>query len=83
MAIISNGIPLTKILKVKKFIDQFGGTVKMVKSIKYWYDQYRKNYSKSTALKKAVNKVSERTAKATREALLDFFGISAIIGSCS
>ncbi|PWU69433.1 hypothetical protein [Gracilibacillus dipsosauri] len=84
MAIVSNGIPLTKILKVKKFIDQFGGTVKFVKSVKYFYDKYRKdNLSRKAALKKAVNKVSARVGSSTKEALLDFFGISAIIGSCS
>lgn len=84
VAIVSNGIPLTKILKVKKFIDQFGGTTKFVKSVKYWYDYYRDaKYSRTGALKQAVKKVSDRTASSTQEALLDFFHISTVIGACS
>ncbi|MCY7450466.1 hypothetical protein [Bacillus altitudinis] len=84
VAIISNGIPISKILKLKKAIGMFGGTIKLVESIKYFYDQYRKQgNSRKVALKKASQKVSNQVDKNLRPALLDFFNISAVIGACT
>ncbi|MGX9290852.1 hypothetical protein ACSLGF_06435 [Bacillus sp. A015] len=84
VAILSNGIPISKILKLKKAIDMFGGTIKLVESIKYFYDKYRKQgSSRKVALKKASQKVSNQVDKNLRPALLDFFNISAVIGACT
>lgn len=84
VAVVSNGLPFTKLLKVKKALKALGGTTKAIKKIKKSYDEYRYNgFSRKKSLKKAVNDASSTLGKDLKGALLDFFNISAVIGSCT
>lgn len=84
IAIVSNGIPFSKILKVKKALNALGGTAKTVGKIKKYYDEYRWNgFSRSKSLQKAVDKASDTLGKDLKDALLDFFNISNVIANCT
>ncbi|MCY9513623.1 hypothetical protein [Paenibacillus apiarius] len=84
LALISAGLPFTKILKVKKALDALGGTAKFVKA---FYDSYKlyKSYGHSTtaAVKKAINSIGGSLKADLKDALLDFFNINNIIANCT
>ncbi|MCP3742777.1 hypothetical protein [Rossellomorea sp. BNER] len=83
VALVSNGIPFTKILKVKAAIKALGGVSKTVSKVKKYYDEYRFNgFSRNDSIRKALDSASDGLAADTKSALLDFFNLSAVIGSC-
>lgn len=48
-----------------------------------WYDKYRQGgHSKTDAMYKAMDKVSEGLASDVKGALLDFLGITAVMSAC-
>ncbi|MGR5880753.1 hypothetical protein ACT7DC_00355 [Bacillus cereus] len=54
IALVTNGIPLTKITKVKSALNALGGTANAVKKIKTYYDKYRFNgFSRNDSFKKS------------------------------
>lgn len=84
VAIVSNGLLFTKLLKVKKGLKALGGTTEAVKKIKKKYDHYRWNgFDRKKSLNKAVDDVSDTLGKDVKDALLDFFNISNVIANCT
>ncbi|OWT50274.1 hypothetical protein [Bacillus sp. K2I17] len=84
IALVTNGIPLTKITKVKSALNALGGTANAVKKIKKYYDKYRFNgFSRNDSLKKALNSASSGLAKDLQSSLLDFFNLTNVIANCS
>jgi hypothetical protein len=83
IALVGNGIPLSKITKVKKAIKALGGVTATVKKVKKAYDEYRFNgFSRNDSIKKALNSATKGLAGDTKAALLDFFYISGVIANC-
>ncbi|MEH6890918.1 hypothetical protein V7024_14555 [Bacillus sp. JJ864] len=84
IALVSNGIPFTKILKVKSALKALGGTANAVSKVKKAYDSYRYNgFSRNDSLKKALNSVSGGLASDVKGALLDFFNLTNVVANCS
>ncbi|PFJ17273.1 hypothetical protein COD67_09900 [Bacillus cereus] len=84
IAIVTNGIPLTKITKIKSALKALGGTANAVKKIKKYYDRYRFNgFSRNDSLKKALNSASSGLAKDLQSSLLDFFNLTNVFANCS
>lgn len=82
-AAVTNLTP-AKILKVKSAIKTVGGATKFVKKMKPAYKAARKaGKSKTKSVQAAAAKAASNAGPDTKEALLDFFGISTIVGSCS
>lgn len=82
-AAVTNLTP-AKILKVKSAIKTVGGATKFVNKMKPAYKAARKTgKSKTNSVKAAASKAASKAGPDTKEALLDFFGISTIVGSCS
>ncbi|ARF66903.1 hypothetical protein B7C51_02435 [Paenibacillus larvae subsp. pulvifaciens] len=78
------GFPFTKIFKVKKALDALGGTVKFVKAFSQSYQLYKSyGYSTTTAVQKAIRSIGGSLKSDLYNALLDFFYIGDIIGSCT
>ena len=83
VALVSNGIPFSKILKVKSALKALGGTANAVSKIKKYYDSYRYNgFSRGDSIKKALNKASSGLSSDVKSALLDFFNLSNVIANC-
>ncbi|QWI68508.1 hypothetical protein ER45_016240 [Bacillus mycoides] len=83
VAIVSNGLPFSKILKVKSALKALGGTTQAVSKIKKYYDSYRYNgFSRSDSIRKALNSAGDGLAANTKSALLDFFNLSTVIANC-
>ncbi|MFF2878536.1 hypothetical protein ACFVR2_19670 [Gottfriedia sp. NPDC057991] len=73
----------SKILKVKSAIKALGGTSKFVKTAINYYKNYRKlGYTKTYAWERAVKGASATTAPELKSALLQFFGVTAIVSVC-
>ncbi|WP_051577857.1 hypothetical protein [Sporolactobacillus terrae] len=73
-----------KLLKIKKALKALGGVTTFVKKSIQYYNVYKKRYrSKTTAWKKATAKAAKKASPQLRDALLSFFGITAIIDSCT
>lgn len=78
-------IPVTKIFKVKGLINSLGGATTVVKQVytnyKYWRS---KKYGKKQALNQALDDLSvkNRLSEASKQLLLDFIGVSVIVGGC-
>ncbi|MED3469337.1 hypothetical protein P4485_26465 [Bacillus thuringiensis] len=84
IALVTNGIPLTKITKVKSALNALGGTANAVKKIKTYYDKYRFNgFSRNDSFKKALNSASSGLAKDLQSSLLDFFNLTNVVANCS
>lgn len=82
-AIVINFTP-AKILKIKSALKSVGGATKFVKAIKPYYQMSREDkLSKTASLKQAVRLAAKDAGPDAREALLDLFGVSSVIGSCS
>lgn len=79
-------IPVTKILKVHKLLDTLGGATKVMQQVLTNYKYYRKDkgYSQTKALSQALEdfSVASKLSSASKQLFMDFFNISAIIGSC-
>ena len=83
VAIVGNMFSITKITKIKWAIQKLGGISKAAKEIVKWYDKYRVGgHSKTSAMYKAMDKVSEGLASDVKGALLDFLGITAVMAAC-
>lgn len=83
VAIVGNVFSFTKITKIKSAIEALGGISKAAADIVKWYDKYRLGgHSRTSAMYKAMDKVSEGLASDVQGALLDFLGISAIASAC-
>jgi len=84
IALVSLAWAPAKILKIKKALKALGGTKTFVtKSIQY-YKVYRKQkFSRTQAWKKATSRAAAKVSPEIRDALLGFFGISAIIDACT
>lgn len=83
-ALISAGIPATKILKLKKAIDALGGATKFAKAFYSSYKLYRSyGNSKTTAVSRAVKSISKNLKTDLQFALMDFFNINNIIANCT
>ncbi|QOK25941.1 hypothetical protein IIE26_20020 [Cytobacillus oceanisediminis] len=83
IALVSNGLPFSKILKVKDAIKALGGVTKAVSKIKSYYDKYRYNgFSRSDSIRKALNSASDGLAASTKSALLDFFNLTNVVANC-
>ncbi|MFT0803082.1 hypothetical protein VSK91_17075 [Bacillus swezeyi] len=82
-AVAGVGIPISKILKLKKALKAVGGVSKFVDKVLDLAAKYkRKGYGKAAALKKAIKKASSTLGKDLQNALLDLAGITAIIANC-
>ncbi|WP_264739801.1 hypothetical protein [Cytobacillus firmus] len=82
IALVSNGLPFSKILKVKDAIKALGGVTKAV-SNKSYYDKYRYNgFSRSDSIRKALNSASDGLAASKKSALLDFFNLTNVVATC-
>lgn len=84
LAVAGNGIPFTKILKLKQAIEFLGGVSKTIGFIQKKYKAYRAdNYRMQPAFENAVKDTSKTLKADAQAAFLDFFGISAIIVACT
>lgn len=73
-----------KILKIKNALKALGGVKTFVTKAIAYYKVYKKRYrSKTTAWKKAISKAAAKASPEIRDALLGFFGITAIIDTCT
>ncbi|MBF0705805.1 MULTISPECIES: hypothetical protein [Bacillaceae] len=82
-AIVVNFTP-AKILKVKSALKTVGGATKFVKALKPYYKMSREdNLSKTASIKQAVKLAAGDAGPDAKEALLDLFGVSTVIGACS
>lgn len=83
IAIVSNGLPFSKILKVKDAIKALGGVTKTVSTVKKYYDKYRFNgFSRSDSIRKALNSAADGLSSSTKSALLDFFNLTNVVANC-
>ncbi|WP_282138309.1 hypothetical protein [Rossellomorea aquimaris] len=83
IAIVSNGLPFSKILKVKSAIKALGGVSKTVSTVKKYYDKYRFNgFSRNDSIRKALDSASDGLAANTKSALLDFFNLTNVVANC-
>ncbi|WP_426891894.1 hypothetical protein [Rossellomorea aquimaris] len=83
IAIVSNGLPFSKILKVKSAIKALGGVSKTVSKVKKYYDKYRFNgFSRNDSIRKALDSASDGLAANTKSALLDFFNLTNVVANC-
>lgn len=74
----------SKILKVKSALKALGGTTKFVTKAIDYYNNYRKlGYKRTIAWERAVKGASANVAPELKDALLGFFGITAIISACA
>lgn len=84
LVIAGNGIPFTKILKLKQAIEFLGGVSKTIGFIQKKYKGYRaNNYRVKPAFENAIKDTSKTLKADVQSAFLDFFGISTIIIACS
>lgn len=84
LAVAGNGLPFTKILKLRQALKLLGGVKKSVERIHTTYKKYRsQNWRAKPAFERSVKEVSKSLPKETQEAFLDFFGITAIITACT
>lgn len=73
-----------KILKVKKALKALGGTKKFVTVAIDYYKKYRKlGYKKLIAWERAIKVASHKVSPDLQDALLGFFGITAIVSACT
>lgn len=83
LAIVGNVFSITKLTKIKWAIEKLGGISKAAADIVKWYDKYRLGgHSRTDAMYKAMDKVSEGLASDVKGALLDFLGITAVAAAC-
>lgn len=76
VAVVSNAIPWTKILKVKKAAKAVGGMTKMITTA--YQHQRNLGLSRTNALKKAVS-ISARTfPEDVQQALIEFFSLGGL-----
>lgn len=81
-AIISNFTP-ARIVKIKSAIKTVGGAVTFAKTVYSVYKNARsKGLTARTALNAAVTQAAKAAGPDVREALLDLFGIGAVMGAC-
>ncbi|UOY88644.1 hypothetical protein [Bacillus glycinifermentans] len=72
-----------KLLKIKKALKALGGAKTFVTKTYQYYNYYKKKYrSKKTAWNKAVSKAAKKAGPEMKEAIMDFFGLTAIVGAC-
>ncbi|MED5049446.1 hypothetical protein P9738_20530 [Bacillus siamensis] len=72
-----------KLLKIKKAIKALGGVKTFVTKTYQYYNYYKKKYrSKRTAWDKAVSKAASKAGPEIKEAIMDFFGVTAIVAAC-
>ncbi|MEC1583695.1 hypothetical protein P9D48_20800 [Bacillus subtilis] len=72
-----------KLLKVKKGLKALGGAKTFVTKTYQYYNYYKKKYrSKRTAWDKAVAKAAKKAGPQVKDAIMDFFGLTAIVGAC-
>ncbi|WP_081374744.1 hypothetical protein [Bacillus licheniformis] len=84
LAIVTLAWTPAKLLKIKKALKAFGGVGTFVRKSISYYNYYKKKYrSTNTAWKKAVAKAAKKASPDVKKALLDFFGISAIVDACT
>ncbi|WP_445002022.1 hypothetical protein [Exiguobacterium alkaliphilum] len=82
-ALVVNFTP-AKILKIKSALKSVGGATKFVKAVKPYYQMSREDkLSKTASLNQAVRLAAKDAGPDTREALLDLFGVSSVVGSCA
>lgn len=73
-----------KLLKIKKALKALGGVKTFVTKTYQYYNHYKKKYrSKKTAWNKAVSKAASKASPEIKEAIMDFFGITTIVGACA
>lgn len=85
MAALSNALPIAKVTKIKSTFKALGGVTTAVKQIYTNFKYYRgKNYSVKTSLDNAITDIvnKEKLGTDARQALLEFFGVSAVYGAC-
>ncbi|MGH0951349.1 hypothetical protein [Bacillus mycoides] len=83
VALVSNGLPFSKIFKVKSALKALGGTNAAISKIKKSYDSYRYNgFARSDSIRKALNSVADGFAANTKASLLDFFNLTNVIANC-
>ncbi|SFX31013.1 hypothetical protein SAMN04487866_10463 [Thermoactinomyces sp. DSM 45891] len=84
IALVTTGIPFTKILKVKQALSALGGATKFAKQFYKTYKLYR-GYGNSvkTATTRAINSIGKNLRADMKDALLDFFNINNVIANCT
>ncbi|HDZ8713637.1 hypothetical protein [Staphylococcus hyicus] len=82
-ALASNIFAPAKILKIKHAIKAGGGAKTFAKTLVDSYKKYRKRgVKKSDAVKRAVRYAGRKSGPEIQNALLGFFGLGAIYGTC-
>ena len=83
LMIVINFTP-AKIVKVRSALKSVGGARTFVTSLRPYFQMAREDgSSRGNALQTAVRYATQDASPHTREALLDLFGLSAVIGSCA
>lgn len=85
LAAAANALPITKITKLKKIFSSLGGVTNSIKMIYTNYKYYRsKKFTIKNSLDKAITDIvnKNKLGSEAKQILLDFFGISSVIGSC-
>lgn len=83
VALISNGLAIGKILKIKAAIKAAGGAKKFATKVIKQFKKYKeKGDSNKEAIKKAIDDAAEGAGSDTVKALLEFFSINAVLSAC-
>jgi len=83
LALLTNFTP-AKILKIKAALKAVGGARTFVTKLKPFYDAARRaGLSKSASLRQAVSRAASVAGPEARAALLDLFGVTAVIAACA
>ncbi|MDT3766529.1 hypothetical protein QS713_00365 [Gleimia hominis] len=82
LAIVTNFTP-AKIVKIKSAIKTLGGAVTFAKKVYSLYKKARAGgLTAKTALNAAITGGAQAAGPDVKEALLDLFGVGAVIGAC-
>lgn len=82
LAIVTNFTP-AKIVKIKSAIKTLGGAVTFAKKVYSVYKKARaKGLTRKTSLNSAITQAARAAGPDVREALLDLFGVGAVVGAC-
>lgn len=85
MAAFSNALPIAKVLKIKSTFKALGGVTQAVSDIHTNFKYHRsKGRSVKNSLDRAISDIVNKKKLGTdaKQALLEFFGVSAVIGAC-
>ena len=85
MAALTNALPITKIVKIKSTFKALGGVTTAISQIHTNFKYHRsKGRSVKNSLDRAIDDIVDKNKLGAdaKQALLEFFGVSAVIGAC-